>query len=108
MKKSFALLMTIILMTFFSYLSISIIETSTISSNIDKLKYLHLQANIHMDYIKKYIKSHTQNEIDTFILNDMRFKTKIISQNENNQTIYHISIKTINDTEIRICSKLFK
>ena len=93
MKKSFSLFITIILVSLFSYLSLSILETKNISSNIDTLKYLHLQAQIHLEYIKNYIKIHSQNEIESFILNDNRFYTNIIKQNENNQTIYNITIK---------------
>ncbi len=64
MKKSFALLITIVLLTIFSYLSISILETNTISSNMDKLKYLHLSAKIHEEYITNYIASHSTSQID--------------------------------------------
>jgi hypothetical protein len=106
-KKSFALFLTIIALVSFSYLSLSILETNSISSNIDKLKYLHLQANIHLKYIKKYISSHSKEEIKNFNLSDERFNISIKSIEENNNTTtYHISINTKDNTNIRIYSML--
>ncbi len=101
MRKSFALFITIILVTLFAILSISIIETKNISSNIDKLKYLHLQAKIHMQYIKKYIDTHSQNEIESFVLDDNRFNAIIISELDENLTIYNVTVEAKN-TNIRI------
>ncbi len=108
MRNSFSLLITIILLTIFASLSISIIENKTISSNIDKHKYLYLQSNIHMKYIKNYIQTHTKEDITQFTLDDKRFQVDIIGQKENNQTIYNISIQTIDDTNVRIVSQVIK
>ncbi len=108
MRQSFALFMTIIALTSFSYLSLSIIETNSISSNIDTLKYLHLQANIHIKYIKEYITTHTKEEIENLNLSDARFNLIITPKNDNNLTIYNISIQTNDDTTIRICSSISK
>ncbi len=105
-KKSFALFLTILALTSFSYLSLSTIETNSISSNIDKLKYLHLQANIHLKYVKEYIITHTQEEIDNFKLNDKRFNLTIVPIKDNNITTYSISINTKDVTNIRIHSTL--
>lgn len=107
-KKAFALLITIILLTLFSFLSISIIENQTISSNIDKLKYLHLQSQVHMKYIKDYIKTHSKDEIKLLKLEDSRFNLEIIESEEDNQTIYNIAITTVDDTTIRIHYTLVK
>ncbi len=54
-KRGFLLLSVIILLVTFSYLSISIIQNQTFSSQIDKLKYLEIQAKIHIGTIEKYI-----------------------------------------------------
>ena len=106
--KGFALFITIILITLLSFLSISIIGNQTISSNIDKLKYLYLQSQIHLQYTKEYINTHTQNEIDSFKLEDTRFNLQVISNQENNQTIYTIIINTVDDTTIRAYSTITK
>jgi len=108
MKKSFALLVTIMLVTLFAILSVSIVETHNFATNIDTLKYLHLQANIHLDYIKKYIKTHTKAQISTFSLNDLRFNAKLNLTTENNQSKYHIYIETKDLSPIRVYSSIIK
>lgn len=105
-KKSFALFTTIILVTLFSILSISIMQTHTLSSNINKLKYLNLQANIHMKYIQNFIKTHTKNEIEQLKINDARFSIIINSISSNNKTIYNVQIETIDDTNIRLFKQI--
>ena len=107
-NKAFALFITINLLILFSFLSISIIETQTITSNINKLKYLHLQAYIHMQNIKSYIKNNSDNKINTFKLNDDRFKINITKQIDNDQSFYSLSIETIDDSRIRITQKVVK
>ena len=109
-KRSFALLITIMLLVLFASLSISIIETKTISTNIDTLKYLNLQANIHLGYIKKYINAHTIEEIDNFDcndLNDSRFKA-ICKKDEDDNKTYHIYINTVDGTHIRLYDSISK
>ncbi len=101
-KKSFSLFITIILVMIFAALSISIVETKVTSSNIDKLKYLNLQANIHLEYVKEYISTHTTDEVLSLNLDDSRFDLSISSFEENNISKYHIYIKTIDETPISI------
>jgi hypothetical protein len=108
MIKSFALFITFALVVLFSTLSISIIETDNICTNIDTLKYLHLQANIHMMYIKDYIANHTESQILTFSLDDLRYELRINNENENNQSKYHIYLKTKDSTPISIYSSVIK
>ena len=108
MKKSFALLLTISLIVLFSFFSLSIVETNMFSTNLNKLKYLHLQANIHLSNITKYIKTHTKEEINTIGLDDDRFDLLIVEKNENNNTKYYISIKSVDDTTVRVLNTIIK
>lgn len=107
-KRSFALFITIILVVLMSYFSYSIVQSNIFSSNLNKLKYLHLQAKIHLDFIKKYIISHRSVQIENFTLNDKRFGVDIVSKDENSTTVYYISIATLNDTPIRLSDKIIK
>ncbi len=107
-KKAFALLITIMLVVVISYFSYSIVQSNTFSSNLNKLKYLHLQAKIHLDFVKEYIDSHTQTQIDTFVLNDERFNVSIVSKDENGTMVYYIVIATKDDTPIRLSDKIIK
>lgn len=108
-KKSFALLTTLLLLIIFSFLSISIVETNLLGSNLNKLKYLHLQATIYEDDIIKYINTHKNEEIKDFVSrwNDTRF-TIDITNDDTNSSIYYISIKTNDDSHIRLSQKIIK
>lgn len=103
MKKSFALITTLFLLVVFSYLSINIIQNKNYSNQIDKIKYLTIQASIHMRYIKQNISSNIN-------LNDDRFILNIIVQKNETNTTYHIYLKTKNelDAHISIYEKVIK
>ena len=107
MKKSFVLIFTIFLSLLFSVYSLSILENNTIYSNLNKLKYLHLQAKIHIDYIIEQIKNTQDIDITNLTLNDDRFSLGIIEKNDENLT-YYISIKTIDNTPIRLSEVITK
>ena len=108
MKKGFGLLSVLVLLIIFSFLSINIIQNNNFSSNIDKLKYLHLQANIHIVNIKKYIINHTNSDINNFILNDNRFDLRIDSEDINSSKKYHIHLKTVDEMHISIYDNVLK
>jgi len=107
-KKSFALFITIFLVVLFGLLSYKIMENHIFSSNLNKLKYLHLQANIHLAYIKDYISSHNETEISSFILDDDRYILNIVKKDENGTALYYIGLKTSDDTPIRLSDKVIK
>ena len=107
-KSGFALLSTIFLVLLFSLFSYKIVENNIFSSNLNKLKYLHLQANIHLEYIKTYISSHSATEIDNFILEDDRYNLDIVKKDENSKTTYYIKLNTIDDTPITLSDKVIK
>jgi len=109
LKKSFALLTTISLVILFSFLSIRMVETNLMGSNLNKLKYLHLQATIHMDRVIEYIKKHTDVEIIEYEnkWNNERFFITI-SKDETNSSIYYTSIETIDESHIRLSQKIIK
>lgn len=108
MKKSFVLLFTILLVVLFAFFSLNIVQTNMFSTNLNKLKYLHLQANIHLKNLEEYIETHTAQEINSISLDDSRFDMKIVSQSENNTTKYYISVETKDDTPVRVLSTVIK
>lgn len=107
-KRGFALLITIILVVVISYFSYSIVQSNIFSSNLNKLKYLYLQANIHLDFIKEYISTHTQTQIEHFALEDSRFGVSIVSKEQNSTTVYYIYLQTVDGTPIRLSDKIIK
>jgi hypothetical protein len=108
-KKSFALLTTLLLVILFSFVSVRMVETNLLSSNLNKLKYLHLQAMIYVDTIKEFIIGHNEIEITDYVnnWNDNRFEVDII-QDDNNSSIYYFSIETIDNSHIRLSQKIIK
>ena len=109
LKKSFALFTTIILVFIFSFMSIRIVETNLLASNLNKLKYLHLQATIYFDKVNEYVKKHSEVEILEYqdLWNNETFQIKII-QDDTNSSIYYTSIETIDDSHIRLSQKIIK
>lgn len=109
LKKSFVLMTTILLVILFSFISIRMVETSLMSSNLNKLKYLHLQATIYHNTIIRYIKQHTSEEIKHYQneWNDEQFSISII-QDDSNSSIYYSSIKTVDNSHIRLSQKIIK
>jgi len=109
LKKSFALLTTILFVVLFSFISVRMVETNLLQSNLNTLKYLHLQAKIYMDEVSGYIESHTDAEILEFenLWNNDSYSLTIV-QDDTNSSIYYISIKTIDDTHIRLSQKIIK
>ena len=108
LKPSFALLPTIILVGVLFLLSYSILQSDVFGSNLNRLKYMNLQANIHYDYVKKYIQEHSDKEIKKLSLNDSRFELRITSQSDQNATIYYIVIEAKDDIPIRLSKKIIK
>lgn len=107
-KKSFALLVTIFLVLLLAFFSLRIIENNLFLSNLNKLKYLNLQGNIHMDYIKDFINTKSKYEIDNFSLDDDRFNLELIKKDEDNKTIYYIYLNTKDKTPIRLSQTIIK
>lgn len=109
LKKSFALLTTILLVILFSFVSIRMVETNLLSSNLNKLKYLHLQATIHIDNIIEYINTHNESEIVEFqnSWNNEQFSIQII-KDDSNSSVYYTSIESIDESHIRLSQKIIK
>jgi len=109
LKRSFALLTTLILVITLSILSISLIETRLLSSNVNKLKYLHLQALIYINELNSYVLVHDENAIIAYVndWNDERYSISIVPD-ESNSSIYYTSIQTVDDSHIRLSQKILK
>lgn len=106
-KKSFALITTMLLIVVLGISSVEFIQNNIFSTNLNKLKYLHLQAQIYMSEIKKFISTSTEDDINNFILNDNRFTLKIIKIDDINNSIYYFSIESL-ENHIKINNKFIK
>jgi len=106
-KKSFVLISTMILLVTLSIFSFELIQNNIISSNLNKLKYLELQAQVYMVKLEEFISTSTDTQIENFILNDNRFKVKIVKKDEVNSSIYYFSIESI-ENNIKVNNKFIK
>ncbi len=77
MKKSFSLLITLILITIFSFFTIFIIQTRALSISNTTNTYLQMQTKFHLDFFKQYI-------------NNLDLKTKCLDTLSYNEDIYKI------------------
>ena len=54
-KKSFAILVTILFLISFSFLSLYILEIKTFQSDTQTKQYQNIQAQFHLSFIKDFI-----------------------------------------------------
>ena len=93
MKKSFSLLITIFLLSIFSYLAVSILETKSLRNTNLQNQYLYLQAKNHKEFFKSYI-----NYIDLKDINDLSIEDDFFE-------IYAVVKKNTNFFEIDLFVK---
>lgn len=88
MKKSFSLLITIFLLSIFSYLAVSILETKSLRNTNLQNQYLYLQAKNHKEFLKSYINSIDLNDISHLSIKDDFFEIySIINKQDSNFNI---------------------
>lgn len=107
-KKAFALFITISLILSMFLFTYAIVERNVFLSNLNKLKYMNLQANIHFDYVEKYIQEHTKQEIEKLQLKDDRFNLQIESKEENNKLYYYVIIEAKDAIPVRLSEIIIK
>ncbi len=90
MKKSYTLLITIILITIFSFLAVSILQTKSLRNENLTNQYLYIQAKNHKNFLKDYLKSMDLNGINSFEIKDDLFN--IYAKIEKNNSIFTIEI----------------
>jgi len=91
MKKSFTLLITIFLLSIFSYLTISILETKSLRNTNLKNQYLYIQAKNHKEFLKSYINSIDLQDISKLKIEDEVFNIYAQIENSSN-SIYTIHL----------------
>ncbi len=108
LKKSFALFITIALIGVLFLYTYSIVQSNVFQSNLNKLKYMNLQARIHFDYVKKYIGNHNDEQIKNLQLSDERFALKIVPKIEDEVSAYYVVIEAMEDIPVRLSEKVIK
>ena len=90
MKKSYTLLITIILISLFSFLAISILQTKSLRAENLTNQYLYIQAKNHKNFLKDYLRSIDLEGITSLEIEDEIFK--IYAKIEKNNSIFTIDI----------------
>lgn len=107
-RRAFALLFTIFLAIFISIVSYKIVENNIFFSNLNKQKYLHLQATIFMDKAINFIQHNASAQILSYTLNDPRFQLEIVQKEQSGSEVYYVMIETVDETPIRLSEKIIK
>ena len=110
MKNSFGLLLTLFLLTLFAFLSIFIIETKTLSSNINSTKYLQTGAKLKLNFAKELILDLNITQITkSLTLEDDKFDINATFNHLNNKAaIVDIFISPKFDSNIRLHHRFTK
>lgn len=90
MKKSYTLLISITLITIFSFLIVSILEIKTLRNTNLANQYLYIQAKNHLEFFKSYINQIDLNDISDLEIKDEQFK--IFAKIEKTNSIFTINI----------------
>lgn len=90
MKKAYTLLISIVLITIFSYIAISILETKSLRSTNLSNQYLYIQGKNHLDFFKSYIKEIDLADISQLEIKDDFFD--IYAKIEKKDSIFTIEI----------------
>lgn len=84
MKKAYTLLITIILISTFSYLGVLILETKALKNQNLSNQYLYIQAKNHLNFFEEFIKDYDLKDIKELQIEDALFDiyvTKLDSSN---------------------------
>ena len=107
MKKSYTLLISIVLLTIFSYLSISILETKSLRSTNLSNQYLYIQGKNHLEFFKSYIKDLELKNISHLEIKDDLFDIYAKVEPKNSTFIIDIFVKA-KDYDVSLYEKVVK
>ena len=96
MKKSYTLLISIVLITIFSFLAISILETKSLRSSNLSNQYLYIQGKNHLDFFKSYIKSVDLTDISNLEIKDDFFNIYAKVEKKDSTFVVDIFVKEKN------------
>ncbi len=94
MKKSYTLLITIILVSLFSYLSIVLLEIKSLRYTNLTNQYLYIQAKNHKEFFKTYINSIDLKNINHLEIENENFNIEAIINKINNDFIVDIYVNS--------------
>ena len=107
MRTAYSLLISIILITVFSYLAISILQTKSLRSENITNQYLYIQGKNHLEFFKDFIKNSNLEGINHLKFYDDLFD--IYAKIEKKDSIFEIDIFVkAKDYDISLYEKITK
>ncbi|WP_418180258.1 hypothetical protein ACNSOL_09060 [Aliarcobacter lanthieri] len=103
MKKSYTLIITLILLVVFSIVANQILENSSLGNESLKQKVLYIQAKNHLEFLEEYLLSINLKDIEKIQINDDSFEIK--AQKSKEFEGFFLDIKSF-DFDIRVTKKL--
>lgn len=110
-KKAYTLLITILLISLFSYLIISTMQTKSFANKNIQNQYLYIQAKNHMNFFRSHINSMSTEQLKSMNkleLKDDSFKIEAnISSDTNSNLQIDIFVKSIS-FDIRLHERVIR
>ncbi|WP_071627478.1 hypothetical protein [Poseidonibacter lekithochrous] len=110
-KKAYTLLITIVLISLFSYLIISTMQTKSFANKNIQNQYLYIQAKNHMGFFRSHINSMSTEQLKSMNkleLKDDSFKIEAnISSDTNSNLQIDIFVKSIS-FDIRLHERVIR
>lgn len=108
MKKGFGILIAIFSVLAFGVLSLYIMQSIALSSQLNINKYKYIQSSLHLEFAKEYIKSLNFDSIDfeKLDLSDDKYDIEIDIKSEETKKTAHIFVSPKDDTTVRVYDKV--
>ena len=109
-KKAYTLLITIVLISLFSYLIISTMQTKSFANKNIQNQYLHIQAKNHLEFFRNHINSMSTEQLKNMNkveLKDEFFKIEANIKNTNSNLQIDIFVKSIS-FDIRLHERVIR
>lgn len=109
-KKAYTLLITIVLISLFSYLIISTMQTKSFANKNIQNQYLYIQAKNHMDFFRNHINSMNTDKLKSMNkleLKDDLFKIEANIKDINSNLQIDIFVKSIS-FDIRLHERVIR
>ncbi|WP_113893216.1 hypothetical protein [Aliarcobacter vitoriensis] len=103
MKKSYTLLITLILVVVFSITANQILGNNSLGNESLKQKVLYIQAKNHLEFLEEYLLSIDLKDIEKIEIDDDFFDIK--AKKSENFEHYLLSVQSF-DFDIRVTKKL--
>lgn len=105
MKRAYTLLITIVLISAFSYLAVLILETKALKNENLSNQYLYIQAKNHLNFLEDFIKNNNLEEFEHLKIDDDIFDIYAVKLENSNLVDIFVKAK---DYDIALHKQIVK